>query len=117
MFESLRDSRVGSHRRQQRHGGDHSDFTGTQAARRRTARNEPTLGLIVHSSGAMDAAAAHARTSHGLTSTTRSADCTAVSHASLSRRAISQTTVTPPRRPASITASTGRDPTRGWCGG
>ena len=66
----------------------------------------PMLGLIAASTGTIVAVAAHARTSHGLTTTTRSAVSKAISAASVNRRGRSHTTVAPPRRPASMTACT-----------
>ncbi len=58
------------------------------------------------STGTIVAVAAQERTSQGQTSTTRSARSSATCTASVSRRGRSQTTVTAPRRPASMSAPT-----------
>ena len=71
----------------------------------RTTR--PTLGLIAPNAEATAVVAAHARTSAVVTSTTKSAASAANSTDRDSRRGRSQTTVAPPRRPASITAANG----------
>ena len=67
----------------------------------------PAFGFTVDTQRATPSAAAQERTSAGAMTTTRSADSRAVSAAAVDRRGTSQTTVAPPRLPASITAPSG----------
>src|ERR1700739_1691126 len=64
----------------------------------------PRLGLIAASAAEIDAVAAHARTSHRLTTTTRSAASSATCVASVRRRGTSRATAAPPGGPAAGTA-------------